>query len=375
MTDLQEVSLFSGIGGISRGLESAGVRTALLCEYDQHARSVLSRHFPDVPIHNDVTELTADDCRTAGAVPGRTVLTAGWPCQGNSVAGRRGGMDDPRSGLWSHVVRLLADLRPAWFVGENVPGLLSVNGGRDFGTVLHDLARLGYGFTWRILDARHFGVPQRRRRVVIVGRLGDTGAAAAQVLLEPEGVPGDPAAGITPRPRATSTAGASTQRGRVVGVLGDHAHSLTAEGHDASEDGAGRGTPIIGFAWQAGGNNDASGAFNVDYTPTLPRHQTMAVAYAADCVNALDTTQGGPDDNTAQGGQLVAYAFAENQRGVIVRRLTPLECERLQGFPDNWTAGQADTQRGKQLGNSVAVPVFEWVGRRLVAVDSALEAA
>lgn len=375
MNILQEVSMFSGIGGISLGLERAGVRTALLCEYDKHARGILARHYPHAAIHNDVTELTADDCRAAGAVPGRTVLTAGWPCQGNSVAGARGGMDDPRSGLWSHVVRLLAEHRPAWFIGENVPGLYSVNGGRDFQTVRWDLAHLGYGIAWRILDARHFGVPQRRRRVVIVGRLGDTGAAAAQVLLEPEGVPGDPAAGITPRPLIAGHAGAGVVGGRAVGVLGDHTHSLTAEGHDASEDGTGRGTPIIGFAWQAGGNRSASGAFNENDTPTLPKSQTLAVAYAADQVSTLQAAGGERgyriDAEAAAGGHLVALADPD----VIVRRLTPLELERLQGFPDGWTEGQADSHRGKQLGNSVAVPVFEWVGRRLVAVDSAREAA
>lgn len=364
------VSLFAGIGGIDRGLELAGASAALLCELDPHARKILARHYPHAAIHNDVTELTADDCRAAGAVPGRTVLTAGWPCQGNSVAGARGGMDDPRSGLWSHVVRLLAEHRPAWFIGENVPGLLSVNGGRDFQTVRWDLAKLGYGIAWRILDARHFGVPQRRRRVVIVGRLGDTGAAAAQVLLEPEGVPRDPAAGITPRSRTAS-----------------HAREGT----------------VVGFSHTAGIDLQAS----TEIYPTINAgHNTMpSVVYAASEVSTLQAAGGERgyriDAEAAAGGHLVA--FAENQRGelttsdtmpalkvgggkpgqgypavtdgVVVRRLTPLECERLQGFPDGWTEGQADSHRSKQLGNSVAVPVFEWVGRRLVAVDAQLEAS
>ena len=367
MTDLQVVSLFAGIGGIDRGLELAGARTAVLCELDKHARNILARHYPDAAIHNDVTELTADDCRAAGVVPGRTVLTAGWPCQGNSVAGRRGGMGDPRSGLWSHVVRLLADLRPAWFIGENVPGLLSVNDGRDFSTVVHDLASLGYGFTWRVLDARHFGVPQRRRRVVIVGHLGDTGAAAAQVLLEPEGVPRDPAAGITPRTRTTRSA----------------------------REGA-----AVGFSHTAGIDPQASADV---YSTLKAGHNTMpSVVYAATEVSTLQAAGGERgyriDAEAAAGGHLVA--FAENQRGelttsdtmpalkvrggkpgqgypavtdgLVVRRLTPMECERLQGFPDGWTEGQADSHRNKQLGNSVAVPVFEWVGRRLVAVDTHL---
>lgn len=378
MTDLQEVSLFSGIGGISLGLERAGVRTALLCEQDKHARSILARHYPDAAIHNDVTELTADDCRNAGAIPGRSVLTAGWPCQGNSVAGRRGGMDDPRSGLWSHVVRLLAEFRPAWFIGENVPGLLSVNDGRDFSTVVHDLARLGYGFGWRVLDARHFGVPQRRRRVVIVGRLGDTGAAAAQVLLEPEGVPGDPAAGIGPRATLSRSTAVGSLQGHAVGILGDHAHTLTAEGHDASEDGSGRGTPVIAFALRGrddgalpevhgdgqtiGSLRSAGGGSSRDY-----------IAFAENQRGELATSSTMPALKV--GGGKPGQGYPAVTDGVIARRLTPLECERLQGFPDGWTEGQADSQRYKQLGNSVAVPVFEWVGRRLVAVDSASEVA
>jgi DNA (cytosine-5)-methyltransferase 1 len=434
MTDLQVVSLFAGIGGIDRGLELAGASTALLCEKDKHARNILARHYPQAVIHNDVTELTADDCRAAGAVPGRTVLTAGWPCQGNSVAGARGGMDDPRSGLWSHVVRLLAEHRPAWFIGENVPGLLSVNDGRDFSIVVHDLARLGYGFTWRVLDARHFGVPQRRRRVVIVGRLGDTGAAAAQVLLEPEGLSGNPAEGIEPRPRLAGDARESVKAGRwhadiaptlsapsggsrrygtdadtaeslvVVGILGDQTHTLTAEGHDASEDGTGRGTPVIAYAptfvpaltTRSGNTQDDQQTGQVVAFDLRGRDEGALPEVHRDgsTVGSLRAAGGGSSRDY--------IAFAENQRGelainptmpalkvgggkpgqgypavtdgMIVRRLSPRECERLQGLPDGWTEGQADSQRYKQLGNSVAVPVFEWVGRRLVAVDNQLNA-
>lgn len=367
MTDLQLVSLFAGIGGIDRGLELAGARTALVCEIDQHARNILARHYPEAAIHNDVTELTADDCRAAGAVPERTVLTAGFPCQDLSVAGRRRGMGEgTRSGLYWHVDRLLADLRPAWVILENVPGLLSaacpcpgdgtcadtcpgelhavpggvcdggcvnVHGG-TMGAVLGSLAERGYGFAYRVLDARHFGVPQRRRRVVIVGHLGDTGAAAAQVLLEPEGVPGDPAAGITPRQNAASATRARAAVGRWT-VTQDHAPTLTAEGHDASEDGAGRGTPVIAFVHTAG----------IDVQPSASVPPTLKAGH--------DT-------------------MPSITNGTIVRRVTPLECERLQGFPDGWTEGQADSHRSKQLGNSVAVPVFEWVGRRLVAVDNHL---
>ena len=114
-------------------------------ETDPACRGVLTRHFPHTTLSGDVTEATGDQLRTAGFDPGHGVLTAGWPCQGNSIAGRRGGLADPRSGLWRHVVRLLAETRPRWFLGENVPGLLSVNRGRDFAAILASLDDLGYG--------------------------------------------------------------------------------------------------------------------------------------------------------------------------------------------------------------------------------------
>jgi DNA (cytosine-5)-methyltransferase 1 len=211
-------------------------------------------------------------------------------------------------------------------------------------------------------------------------------------------VPGNPAEGISPRPNPASVARESITAGRVVGILGDHAHTLTAEGHDASEDGTGRGTPVIAFAHTAGLDIQHS----TSVTPTIKAgHDTVpSVVYAPDYIPTLTTRAGNTQDDQ-QTGQLVA--FAENQRGelttsssmpalkvgggkpgqgypavtdgVIVRRLTPLECERLQGFPDHWTEGQADSQRSKQLGNSVAVPVFEWVGRRLIAMDNHLAGA
>lgn len=410
---LTHVSLFSGIGGFETAMHQAGIPTVAACEIDPKARGVLADHWPTLTLLTDVREVTADVLRAAGADPGRTVLSAGWPCQGNSVAGRRGGMGDERSGLWSEVARILAEFRPAWFVGENVPGLLSVSGGWDYATVIGDLARLGYGFAWRVLDAQHFGVPQRRRRVVIVGRLGDDGRAPAQVLLEPESSSRNPAQSITPRPifaRRTESGTESSRRivapaltasmgtdaggpgfaGKderilatieaTVSITGAITHALTAEGADASEQAPTRGTT-----------------------------QAHSVMYAADKIVSLDTAQGGPDDNAAQGGHLVAYQQHGTNvgpmgtlragnggltggvpfipdltggMGVTVRRLTPRirECERLQGYPDGHTLTsdgkpQSDSQRYKQIGNSIAVPVFEWVARRLAAVHGEQVAA
>ena len=398
---LHAVSLFSGIGLLDLGLHRAGIPTRLLCEADKAARSVLARRFPDVPIHPDVQELTADDLRSAGADPARTVLHGGFPCQDLSVAGSRRGMGEgTRSGLYWHIPRLLADFPAAWIVLENVPGLLSSHGGRDMGAVVGSLADLGYGLAWRVLDAQYFGVPQRRRRVVIVGHLGAPWGAPAEILLEPAGLSWDsaPLAGAGSSAPGAAAGGSRGRRitsaltahhGRmtaedadnlvtfqkvirsgyrdaagnlppevwaerdvsatlsphdltsearavdlVVSATGDRTHALTAEGHDASEDGTGRGCPIIAFQPQAAGNSARS------------------IGTPAPCLSVNQ----------------VAGVHTET----VVRRLTPLECERLQGAPDGWTAGQSNSARYRQLGNAVAVPVFEWVATRLARVDSAI---
>lgn len=448
MTDLTAVSLFAGIGGFDLALARAGVKVVAAVEIDPAARKVLARHFPDTVLFEDVREVTGDTLRAAGFVPGRGIVTAGWPCQGNSVAGRRGGLADPRSGLWSHVRRLLAETSSAWFIGENVPGLLSVNNGRDFRIVLDDLADLGMGICWRILDAQHFGVPQRRRRVIVIGRAGGDARGPVEVLLEPEGRardcapggeagqevagtlgggsgsrgwapdtdrmtfipvaaavtakrakgvggpvdeeaqnllpvpfdaaqitsktnrsnprPGDPtpslAATGNPHVAYTLTSGVSSpgvprpghrtedDANLVAETMRSHprpssnsvgavvTHALTAEGADASEDGTGRGTPLVPVAMRERGEG-------AQFEMGEPGEPAFALP-----------TPGG-------GSSPMAAANA-------VRRLTPLECERLQGFPDGWTEGQSDAARYRELGNAVAVPCVEWVARRVVAADA-----
>ena len=468
---LVHVSLFSGVGMFDHAFHLAGIPTIAACEIDTAARGVIRDHFPDIHIFTDVKDVTADVLRDLGADPARTVLTAGWPCQDASVAGSRLGFDGDRTSLWREIARILDQWRPAWFVGENVPGLLSVNGGRDFGEVVATLGELGYGYAWRVLDSRHFGVPQRRRRLAIVGHRGDVGGPV-EVLLESDGVPGNPAAGIQPRPHTPRHAADGSG---VCGVTGDTSHTLTAEGADASEDGTGRGTPVVAFALRgrdegavpeihgdgsnAGALRAAAGGSSRDMiayqqhgtnvgpmgtlrassgltsgVPFIVAPDTAAtltagsnrpgisapgrrqeddhnlLAYIADTVNTL-TASGGDrgyriDSESAAGGQLVA--FHENQRGelretadagalsvgggkpgqgfpavrdgMVVRRLTPRECERLQGLPDDWTLTsngkpQSDSRRYHQIGNGIAVPVFEWIARRIVALNDAQEAA
>ncbi len=376
---LTAVSLFAGIGGLDLACQRAGIDVRAAVEIDPGCRGVLARHFPGTALFEDVTEVTGDQLRATGFVPRRGVVCAGWPCQGNSVAGSRGGLAAPRSGLWRHVVRLLAETRPLWFVGENVHGLLSIHGGRDFAIVVRDLDDLGYGVAWRVLDAQWFGVPQRRRRVFVAGCLGDPGGPV-QVLLEPESGGGHPPQGRQAGPDPAGTSGRRARSTRGAGPGGHHAvstlqgggrrghrvdaegaagghliayslnarhgrndveetwvtHALTAEGADASEDGTGRGTPLV------------------------PVFAPLTAG-----------TPAGPGVNPA--GRRMEDDWNLAAAGQAVRRLTPRECERLQGFPDDWTrrladgTGQSDSARYRELGNAVAVPVAAWITRRLAA--------
>ena len=366
------VSLFSGVGGIDLGFERAGMTTRLLCEIDKHARAVLAHRFPGVPIHPDVTELTADDLRAAGAVPSRTVLVAGFPCQDLSVAGARRGMgreSGTRSALFWQVDRILAEFRPAWVVLENVPGLLSSHGGRDMGAVLGALADRGYGFAYRVLDAQFFGVPQRRRRVVIVGHLGAPFAAPVEVLLEPEGGGGDSASRVASREVAATAATRGV--GEVVGALAAH-HGR----NDADSAAGGHFVPMTFQKVIRSGDEhgdlppevwaprDVAATLNLHDLGSDTRAVELVVCATGDVTHTL--TADGADaseDGTGRGTPIIA-------EDTQVRRLTPLECERLQGFPDAWTEGQSDSPRYRQMGNAVAVPVFEWVARRVIAEDA-----
>ena len=368
---LSFASLFAGIGGFDLAFERAGMIPTWQVEIDKPASSILSRQFPGVPNYHDVTEVKGN------AVTAVDLICGGFPCQDVSVAGKRAGLAGKRTGLFFEAARIIEEVRPEWVVLENVPGLLSSNSGRDMGTVLGTLGDLGYGYAYRVLDAQYFGLAQRRRRVFIVGHLGGWAGPAA-VLLEPEGVYRNPAPSREAGARITGTLAASSGSGSlggvgqsasaitsrivedITGTLSGGAHpgglngqdayngfaipvSVTgsrthAEGADASEDGTGRGTPIVAIA--------ENGRSEIRYMDIAP---------------ALSTGGGKP-----------GLSYSATFDGLAVRRLTPRECERLQGFPDDWTAGQSDAQRYRQLGNAVAVPVVEWIGRRIVAVDTAL---
>jgi len=187
---MKAVSLFAGVGGFDLALERAGVPVVASVEIDKHARGVLQQQFPNTTLLEDVKDVTGDQLRELGFEGSDGIIVGGFPCQDLSVAGKRAGLAGGRSGLFWEICRILDETKAKWFVLENVPGLLSSNDGRDMGTVIQALVERGYGVAYRILDAQYFGVAQRRRRIFIVGCLGDNGRAPAEVLALIEGMRG-----------------------------------------------------------------------------------------------------------------------------------------------------------------------------------------
>ena len=378
-------SLFSGIGGFDLGCERAGMRVAWQSEIDRAASAVLRRHWPHVPNLGDVRHVG----RESGTPP-VDIICGGFPCQDLSVAGRRAGLAGERSGLWHEFHHIVASLRPRWVVVENVPGLLSSNGGRDFAVVLRGLVECGYGVSWRVLDAQYFGVPQRRRRVFIVGSLGD--GRSAQVLFERESGPGD----TEPR-RAAGEVVAGTLTGGAAGGRG-HGKPNGSDRRELVAIATIKGA-AIGRALQNGPQRGETLTDGTCFTlNTIERH---AVAFQSRYYTRDNRPGGAPDEladltNAHKAGDsatVVAYGIYDDPTPKIgenimpalrspsggganqfvagsfgVRRLTPVECERLQGFPDGWTAGESDSARYRILGNAVCVNVAEWIARRIAGV-------
>ena len=191
MTQMTAVSLFAGIGGFDLALERNGIKVVASVEIDRNAQGILHRHFPSSRIYGDIQGVSGEQLISAGFTPEHGVIVGGFPCQDLSVAGKRAGLAGARSGLFWEICRLLDETKAKFFILENVPGLLTSSGGRDMGVVIGALVERGYSIAWRVLDAQYFGVPQRRRRVFIVGCLGDEWRTPAEILDLAEGGAGD----------------------------------------------------------------------------------------------------------------------------------------------------------------------------------------
>jgi len=396
------LSLFSGIGGLDLGLERAGMTVVAQCERgytvdrfgrisNTFTREMLAHRWPNVPLHDDVTTLDGEQFR------GRVDLVAGGsPCQDLSVAGRRQGLDGARSGLFWHQCRIADQAAAPWVVWENVGGALSSNDGADFAAVLWGLTGTcpgvpdgGWGTAgvvvgpkrsavWRVLDARWFGVAQRRRRVFVVAGPGDR--CGPEVLLEPEGLRGNPRPGGeegTPVAALTSS-GVGTcgpddnqaQAGHLIPAL------TTRCGSVFDDQQVGQLVPIA-FGWQSAATQGDD--VSIDESPPLRTKMQPGVAYPL----AVRGREGGaemevgePDVYNAlragDGGSSRSQAVFTPE--MAVRRLTPRECERLMGWPDDhtrWTdTGReiADSHRYRACGNGVVTPVAEWIGKRITEV-------
>jgi DNA (cytosine-5)-methyltransferase 1 len=357
------VSLFAGVGGFDLAMQRVGIDVVASVEIDRHAQRVLQRHFPMMSLHSDIEQVTGEQLRADGFDPSDGIVTGGFPCQDLSTAGARRGLAGNRSGLFWQIIRLADELEPKWLILENVPGLLSSNGGRDMGIVIRSLEKRGYGVCWRVLDAQHFGVAQRRRRLFFVCCLGDH-RRPVEILFEPESgirdsAPRRKTKQETPRSIKTGTY-RKVKRAQSIDdyeswELDDKVNTL-----NSFDLGDTRTTQIF-----------ASSSFSSYHSGfgTLRAnddgHEKIVTGFSY--YQSTPNISGQISPTIGQISQAVTFRpNVSNEFGGIVRRLTPKECERLQGFPDDWTSGQTDGQRYKQMGNAVAVPVVEWILRRLV---------
>jgi DNA (cytosine-5)-methyltransferase 1 len=176
------VSLFAGIGGFDLAMERNDINVVASVEIDKNCNKVLAKHFPNTKQFNDITEVKGSDLIGAGFTPSKGIITGGFPCQDLSVAGKRAGLAGTRSGLFWEAARIVDETQSEYFVIENVPGLLTSNSGADFAVVLGTMADLGYSVAWRVLDAQYFNVPQRRKRVFIVGRRDPESTSPSKIL-------------------------------------------------------------------------------------------------------------------------------------------------------------------------------------------------
>jgi len=402
------LSVCSGIEAASVAWEPLGWEPAAFAEIDPFACAVLAHRYPHVPNLGDFTQIGAND---VGAVD---LLIGGTPCQDFSVAGLRAGLAGDRGALTIEFLHLARRVRPEWLVWENVPGVLSADRGRAFGTFLRLLGELGYGFAYRVLDAQHFGVPQRRRRVFVVGRFGDWRSAAA-VLFERESLSGHSA----PRRETQANAALIAGDGLGDGVTQSLTNGLASGGPDLAHAQAGwlvadtvrshhtaEETRGIAFPTHIGSDARGNGvSVNVAGTITpgdgVGRQAFVAFADVADPIAANQaktytregshnfrlsnvaiayrTSGSGQVDEQGDRAAALVTSTDSNYQFVrassAVRRLTPRECERLQGFPDDWTLVPyrkklaVDGPRYRALGNSMAVPVVRWIGERIARVN------
>ena len=395
-------SAFSGIEAASVAFNLLGIETVGLSEIEPFPCALLKHHYPGIKNYGDITR------QKEWELPDGIEFAAGGPpCQSFSVSGLRKGLADPRGNLTLEYLAFIERASPRWVLLENVPGILSSNGGRDFGAILGALAELGYGFAYATLDAQNFGVPQRRRRVFIVGHSGGCWQRPAAVLFNQESVFRNPEKGKEEGKEVAGTLGSRATSGGGFSTDFECAGGL----QPLDEGGTGGGgqwpksiapTLPAAYASKAGLDdqhiNDGAGLFVQDelicsssgqskashlkgITPAITRNKDGAPILTE---KAFEHRRWEGKTSEVDAASIQARAgtgggnlpLVSNQQQV--RRLPPRECERLQGFPDDYTkipyrgkpaSKCPDGVRYKALGNSWAVPVARWIGERIIAVD------
>jgi DNA (cytosine-5)-methyltransferase 1 len=393
------LSVCSGIEAATAAWHPLGWEPVAFSEVEPFPSAVLAQHYPDVPNLGDMTQI--DGSKYNGSVD---LIVGGTPCQSFSVAGLRGGMEDPRGNLALAFLGLVDTIRPRYFVWENVPGVLSSSGGRDFGSFVGAVAQLGYRGGWRVLDAAMFGLAQRRKRVFFVGCSPAAERGPREILFERESLCGD----SPPSREAGEGTSPGTRGGAPV------AHALNGRGGAGRFDAESETlTPTKPSHWDGDHPHPTLNQSHNTGSPGYSNQELFSqrgggLVPSASAPLPFDTTQvtspgnysspkeGDPVHPLAAGAHPPAVAFDARQDPVVtgdqsptlgtrdtghgvgldyaVRRLTPIECERLQGFPDDYTRipwkGKApedcpDGPRYKALGNSMAVTVMRWIGERL----------
>ena len=382
------VSLFAGIGGFDLALENNGIQVVANCEIDRHAEGVLKHRFPDSKHFHDVQEITGNELFSAGFVSDGGIITGGFPCQDLSVAGKRLGFTGERSSLFYQIARIADETKAEWLVLENVPGLLNSQRGADMGAVVGTLVDLGYSLSWRVLDAQNFGVPQRRRRVFIVARRSGDPASPTKVLFERKGVSGNFAPSSKTGEDLTGEISEGTGDPVIYsrsgfGEFSEGVMPLMATMHKRPD------AYIVvdeeNTIYDISNRTDAVRIYE-DKAMTLPARMGTGgnnVPVRLDLpvlVRMREGKPGGGKGPLMSEDRSLTLKTLNDQAlfvGQAIRKLTPLECERLQGFPDEWSKyrlnlkgeieEQVNQHRYKQIGNAVAVPVVDWIIKGIVA--------
>ena len=305
---LRFFDLFAGIGGFRLGMERAGHQCVGSCEWDKYARETYKTNFGSYPEYNDAKDLHPQ------SLPYFDVLCAGFPCQAFSIAGKRLGFEDTRGTIFFEIARIAKEKRPPYLFLENVRGLLNHDKGRTFDTIISTLDEMGYDAEWQVLNSKYF-VPQNRERVFIIGHLRG-------------------------------------ERTRQVFPLGDFDKETDKQ----------KPKEIVGIVNDKGNLRGVENSTCIDsnYWKGCDNHAQRTMVYMSN-TNANMKQREQERTETWTLGTSTDFGIREGMR---IRKLTPKECERLQGFPDDWTVG-SDTQRYKQCGNAVTVNVVEYIAKEL----------